>query len=124
MEASPLTGLSHLVFRISDLDTSAEWYTKALGLQPFQSEPGRFVGLRSPSGHFLVTLVPGGQPESNGALDHIAFSVADFEALTAWSAHLVAIGVDHEGVKVNPAGGHSIDLFDPDGNNIEFTSRT
>ena len=124
METSPITGLSHVVFRTSDLDVAADWYRKALGLQEFQSEPDRFVGLRSASGHFLVTLLPGGHPESHGALDHIAFSVTDFDALTAWSDNLTAIGISHEGVKVNPAGGHSLDLFDPDGNNIEFTSRT
>lgn len=124
METSPITGLSHVVFRTSNLDVGADWYRKALGLEEFRSEPGQFVGLRSASGHFLVTLLPGGEPDRGGALDHIAFSVADFDKLTTWSDHLFAIGIAHSGVKVNPAGGHSVDLHDPDGNNIEFTSRT
>jgi glyoxylase I family protein len=124
METSPITGLSHVVFRVCDLDVGADWYRKALGLVEFRSDPGNFIGLRSTSGHFLVTLLPGGQPDSRGALDHIAFSVADFDTLTAWSDHLDTIGIAHDAVKVNPAGGHAMDLFDPDGNNIEFTSRT
>ena len=60
-----------------------------------------------------------GRHENPGALDHIAFSVTDYDTLTAWSDHLDTIGIAHEAVKVNPAGGHTMDLFDPDGNNIE-----
>ena len=42
-------------------------------------------------------------------------------ALTEWCEHLTAIGIPHEGIKQNIAG-HSVDLFDPDGNNIELVS--
>jgi glyoxylase I family protein len=124
MDASPITGLSHVVLRTSDVDAGADWYTKALGLEEFRREPGRFTGLRSAGGDFLLTLLPGGQPDTRGALDHIAFSVSDIDALTAWSEHLDAVGIAHDSIKENPAGGHSMDLFDIDGNNIELTCRT
>jgi len=42
-------------------------------------------------------------------------------ALTAWCEHLTAIGIPHDGIKPNIAG-RSVDLFDPDGNNIELVS--
>jgi catechol-2,3-dioxygenase len=47
--------------------------------------------------------------------------VSDIDALAAWCEHLTAIGIPHEGIKPNIAG-QSVDLFDPDGNNIELIS--
>lgn len=119
-DTSLLTGVSHLVLKVSDLDASVAWYRDALGLEAFRREPTGLVGMRSASG-FQVGLFTGGQPNNSGALDHIAFTVSDLDALTAWADHLTAIGIAHEGIKPNPFG-HSIDLFDPDGNNIELVS--
>lgn len=48
-----------------------------------------------------------------------AISGSDIGALSAWCEHLTAIGIPHEGVEANIAG-QSVDLFDPDGNNIEL----
>ena len=62
-------------------------------------------------------------PNASGALDHIAFAVSGIDALTEWCEHLDAIGISHEGVKPNIVG-QSVDLFDPDGNNIELISET
>jgi len=120
-DTSLLTGVSHLVLKVSELDASVAWYTDALGLEEIRREPtGRFVGLCAANG-FRVGLFAGGEPGNSGALDHIAFTVSDFGTLTAWADHLTEIGIAHEGIKPNPFG-HSIDLFDPDGNNIELVS--
>ena len=54
-----------------------------------------------------------------GTLDHVAFGISDLGARSAWCEHLTDIGIPHEGITSNIAG-HSVDLFDPDGNNIEF----
>ena len=121
MDAAPLTGLSHLQLRASDLDASVEWYKRVLGLTEQRGEPGRYVALRSASGHFRFVLSTGGSGDAQGNLDHIAFAVSDLDALSAWAEHLTAIGIPHEGIKANIAG-HSVDLFDPDGNNIELVS--
>jgi catechol 2,3-dioxygenase-like lactoylglutathione lyase family enzyme len=120
MDAPPLRGLSHFQFNVSDLDASVAWYTTALGVRVLRGEPGRYVTLQSELGHFRVVLAAGGQAGSGGALDHIAFAVSDLDALVAWSEHLAGLGIDHEGVVPNIVGGHSLDLFDPDGNNIEL----
>ncbi len=120
MEAPPLRGLSHFQFDVSDLDASIAWYTTALGLAALRGEPGRYATLQSDLGHFRVVLSAGGPATSRGALDHIAFAVSDLDALVAWSEHLTAVGIEHEGVVPNVVGGHSLDLFDPDGNNIEL----
>jgi glyoxylase I family protein len=120
---SPLTGLSHLQLFVSDVDASVAWYTNALGLEETNRMEGRYVGLRATNGQFRLALSPGGERGNHGALNHIAFSVADLDALTAWVDHLTAIGIAHEGIKLNPLG-HSVDMFDPDGNNIELVSET
>src|SRR6476619_1680605 len=97
MNASPLTGLSHLVLNVSDLDASVAWYTDALGLEEFRRDPtGRFVGMRSAQG-FQVALFTGGERDNPGALNHIAFTVADLDTLTSWVDHLAALGIAHEG---------------------------
>jgi catechol-2,3-dioxygenase len=121
MDTPPLEGLSHLQLHVSDLDASVAWYERALGLAQLRGEAGRYVTLRSEAGRFRLVLSAGGRRDAAGALDHIAFAVSDLGALTAWCEHLTAIGIPHEGIKPNIAG-HSVDLFDPDGNNIELVS--
>jgi catechol-2,3-dioxygenase len=52
------------------------------------------------------------------SFDHVAFRVGSVADLEAWEAHLRAIGVDvHIGRAI---GGMSIDLLDPDGNDLEL----
>ena len=120
VDAPPLSGLSHFQFNVSDLDASVAWYIAALGVAELRGEPGRYVTLQSELGRFRVVLATGGPATSRGGFDHIALAVSDLNALVAWSEHLTAVGIDHEGVKPNIVGGHSLDLFDPDGNNIEL----
>ena len=121
MDEPPLDGLSHFQFHVSDLDTSVAWYERALGLTTLRGEPGRYVTLVSTTGRFRVVLSAGGRANAPGALDHIAFSISNVGALNAWCEHLTAIGIPHDGIKPNIAG-QSVDLFEPDGNNIELVS--
>lgn len=124
MSELPIDGLSHFQLNVSDLDASVAWYKRALGLSELRSDPGHYVALHSTTGRFRVVLSAGGRagaPGTPGALDHIALAVSDIGALTAWSEHLTTIGISHEGIKPNIAG-QSVDLFDPDGNNIELVS--
>jgi catechol-2,3-dioxygenase len=121
MDSLPIDGLSHFQLNVSDLDASVAWYKCALGLTELRGEPGRYIALHSPTGRFRVVLSSGGQAGTRGALDHIALAISDVGALGAWCEHLTAIGISHEGIKANIAG-QSVDLFDPDGNNIELIS--
>jgi len=121
MASLPLDGLSHFQLQVSDLDASVAWYRRALGLSELRGEPGRYTTLQSARGRFRVVLSAGRQDDAPGPLDHIALAVSDIDALTAWCEHLTAIGIPHEGIKPNIAG-QSVDLFDPDGNNIELIS--
>lgn len=121
MEAPPIDRVSHFQLNVSDLEASVAWYKQVLGLTELRAEPGRYVALQSAGGRFRLVLSAGGSAGAHGALDHIALAISDVSALSAWCDHLTAIGVSHEGIKANIAG-QSVDLFDPDGNNIELIS--
>ena len=123
MDAPPIDGVSHFQLRVSDLDASVAWYQRALGLTELRADPGNYVALQSTSGRFRLVLSAGGRAGSPGALDHIALAISDFGALRAWCDHLTDIGIPHEGVTSNVAG-QSVDLFDPDGNNIELITES
>ena len=123
--AAPVTGLSHVQLNVVDPDRSAEWYTRALGLEPFAADPAiGYVALIHRWAHLVVVLTRrAGDPPDHaaGALDHLAFAVPDAAALEAWAAHLTAVGVDHPGV-VDEGGNPSLQLRDPDGTAIELVA--
>jgi glyoxalase family protein len=121
----PMTGLSHVQLNVTDPDSSAAWYTSALGLEPFDSDPViGYVALRHrPSGVVIVlTRRSGGDPDhAAGVLDHLAFAVPDGDTLAAWADHLAAIGIEHPGV-VAENGNPSLQLRDPDGTAVELVA--
>jgi catechol-2,3-dioxygenase len=122
--AGPLTGLSHVQLRVADASASAEWYSAALGLEPFRSDPAAgYVALRHrPSGVVIVlTATPDIAGPDVGPLDQLALAVADASALEAWAEHLTAIGIDHPGV-VPESGNPSLQLRDPDGTAVELVA--
>jgi catechol-2,3-dioxygenase len=123
MDALPIDRVSHFQLNVSDLDASVAWYKRALGLIELRAEPGRYVALKPVTGRFRLVLSAGGTTGAAGALDHVALAISDLGALIDWCEHLTAIGIPHEGIKSNIAG-QSVDLFDPDGNNIELISET
>lgn len=119
MDAPPIDGLSHFQLKVSNLDASVEWYKRALGLTELRADPGHYVALHSTAGRFRLVLSAGGLADTPRALDHIALAISDIGALREWCDHLTDIGISHEGITSNIAG-QSVDLFDPDGNNIEL----
>ena len=123
--AAPMTGLSHVQLNVADVSVSARWYTAALGLEPFASDPeSGFVALRHRRSRIVVVLTAGGSagdPQRGGALDHLAFAVPDRESLQAWADHLTNVGVEHPGI-VDELGNQSLQLRDPDGNAIELAA--
>ena len=123
---APITGLSHFQLLVSDVEASARWYTSVLSLVPYAEdlEIG-YVALRQPGANVVLVLttrpgeVDGGT--HTDALDHVAFAVANGEALRAWAAHLTELGVSHDGV-VLENGRPSLQLRDPDGIAIELVA--
>jgi catechol-2,3-dioxygenase len=125
---APITGLSHVQLLVSDVATSAQWYSAVLGLVPYADDPDvGYVALQHRGGKFVVVLTKATTPRSASAeraadgLDHLALAVPDGGALEAWAAHLTEVGIDHAGVVLE--GGHpSLQLRDPDGIAIELVA--
>jgi catechol-2,3-dioxygenase len=129
---APVTGLSHVQLLVSDVSASAEWYTVALGLEPYAgSVDTGYVALRHRGANVVVVLTRPSQvgddqvavatTPGNETLDHLAFAVSDEGALRAWADHLAQSGVDHPGV-VLENGNPSLQLRDPDGVAIELVA--
>jgi len=123
--AGPMTGLSHVQLRVTDVAASAEWYTVALGLESFQADPDiGYVALRHPGAGVVIVLTTDTAAtwaSDAGALDHLAFAVPDGATLEAWADHLRSVGIDHAGV-VPENGNPSLQLRDPDGTAIELVA--
>jgi catechol 2,3-dioxygenase-like lactoylglutathione lyase family enzyme len=135
---APITGLSHVQLLVSDVRASSEWYTVALGLEPYVRDFDiGYVALRHRSARMVVVLTAPPHPEQNGGrdrlaphveptaipgtVDHLAFAVPDGAALQSWAHHLTEIGIDHHGV-VLENGNPSLQLRDPDGIAIELVA--
>ena len=89
---APVTGLSHVQLLVSDVSASAEWYTVALGLEPYAgSVDTGYVALRHRGANVVVVLTRPSQvgddqvavatSPGNETLDHLAFAVSDEGAL-------------------------------------------
>ena len=126
--AAPLTGLSHVQLLVSDLSASTAWYSATFGLEPYVEDPDNgYIALRHRAAKIVIVLTSAfptrvsvdGLP--TGRLDHIAFAVADEDALRMWAEHLTSIGIAHEGV-VLELGKPSLQLRDPDGIAIELVA--
>ena len=116
---SPVRGFSHAQLRVSDVDASVDWYTKAVGLAAAGPPQSGAVAMFGGGGRFAI-VISGERPErAGGELDHIAFGVGDRDALGAWAEHLTSMGIAHGGL-VESGEGISIHLVDPDGLNVEL----
>jgi len=94
--------ITHVALTVTDLDRSAVWYERLLGVEPVLDEDaGGFYHKVYPlSGGMLLGLHlhPGGD---NGeqfrvtrpGLDHVAFGCASRDELTEWQARLEELGI-------------------------------
>lgn len=131
MTAIRISGLDHVVLRVSDLEASIDFYCGVLGCAPERrlDELG-LVQLRA--GSALIDLVPVDSPlgARGGAaagpegrnMDHFALALDAFDA-RAIRAQLEASGIEAGDVaeRYGSGGtGPSIYLNDPDGNVVEL----
>lgn len=116
---SPVKGASHVQLRVSDVAASVAWYTAALGLVGGGGPQGAAVPLFTTNGRFALVISDGRRDGAGGEVDHLAFSVADRDALAAWGEQLSAAGIAHGGL-VTSGEGLSIHLSDPDGLAVEL----
>jgi len=113
-----------------DLETCEAFYRRVLGLEPFQSVPGRHRFYKFDTQVLLVFNPDATEvPPSPGALPvpphgarghgHVCFA-CEREDLDTWRDKLQEHGVEIEADFEWPQGGRSIYFRDPAGNCLEF----
>lgn len=129
-----LTGIQHVGLTVLDVEVSAEWYQRVLGLQRQFEEPhhhsdqgGYAVVLGTPDmslnvglDHHPANAGDGFDPTRTG-LDHVCFQVSSSDALAVWATHLDQHGVTNSGVYPMEGTPFSLLTFnDPDGIQLEL----
>ncbi len=124
-----LAGLHHIALTVSDVERSAEWYTRVLGFGRLRALPHeRFerLALRHPEMPLLLTLLshhgcPAGRfDETVTGLDHLAFRTPLPADINTWRQWLATQQVNCSDVKDGALQGSRLITFrDPDGIHIE-----
>lgn len=123
----PLTW-SHAVLQVRDLDTMLDYYTNVLGFRISdrgslgENAPDIVFLSQDPGEHHQLAFVPvRGQDsaESSGALNHLAFRVADLQELRAVIARIQADGRGRPPRPLTHGNTWSVYFADPELNGIE-----
>jgi glyoxylase I family protein len=99
-ERPAFTGFHHYALAVSDIDVSAAWYERVLGLArstavcPEDDTPDGVL-LSDPDSVVVVWLEGPGDRTGHS---HSAFSVGSRAQLDAWAGWLDGLGIDHGGV--------------------------
>lgn len=132
----PMAGFHHFSPTVTDVEASAAWYQRVLGLDRI---PPKFPHYKNEETGYAVLLIDvdakiaiglhhnvanGGEPcdETRTGLDHIGISVPSRSDLDAWAAWLDAQGVAHAGVTdADDPMPYSVLVFrDPDNIQLEM----
>ncbi|MEA3263239.1 MAG: VOC family protein [Pseudomonadota bacterium] len=138
MTAVPtLERIHHVAYRCRDAKETVEWYSRVLGMRyttafaedhvPSTGEfdPYMHVFLDCGGGNVVAFFELPNQPEMGkdpntpAWVQHLAFKVADLDALLAAKAHIEAQGVDVLGPTYHGIF-RSIYFFDPNGHRLEL----
>lgn len=116
------TAVSHIGFRVPDVEATAEFYNRVLGLKAMPGAPAGGRRLGWGSGHHVLELLPGEK-----GLAHYGFEVRDEGGIAGIRERLLAAGhtvEDLDGGYVDGAVGSALGLLvrDPDGTPIHFHS--
>lgn len=133
-----LTSIHHVALTVRDVEASAAWYQRVLGLNrvpvPFEhyerEETGYALLVVSDDMSVVIGLhhheSHGGDSfeEARTGLDHLGLAVADREAMEAWVAKLDAEGVEHTGIRdvAEPIPFSTLVFRDPDNIQLELYS--
>lgn len=131
-----VSALHHVAITVSDVEASASWYERVLGLQrlpaPFphhgEVSPGYAVLLVDPVGGWAIGVHhheghrSEAADETRTGLDHVGLSVPERADLDAWVARFDALGVSHAGItdKTDPIPYAALVFRDPDNVQLEL----
>jgi len=116
-EDLPITGISHVAFRVSDIRQALDFYSGILGL-PEAFTLGNTHFMKVNDEQYLEVQL-GAPAEGNLRMTHIALVTSSVEKL---HAILVERGLTPAPLKqTGTDGNRSFRLIDPDGNILEFT---
>ena len=139
MATSPpsLQRIHHVAYRCRDAKETVEWYGRVLGMEYTTAfaedkvpstgadDPYMHVFLDAGGGNVLAFFELPNQPEMDrdrntpAWVQHLAFEVADLDALLAAKAHVEAQGIEVLGPTYHGIF-KSIYFFDPNGHRIEL----
>ncbi|TAM88499.1 MAG: VOC family protein [Jatrophihabitans sp.] len=122
--------VSHLDLSVSDVERSADWYGRVLGLRRIsRADLGNrvMIVLRHDETGLVIGLNQHADPtaerfdEHRPGLDHVGFAVSSRSDLDEWQARLQELGVVHSPVTDSPSGSGTALVFrDPDNIQLEF----
>lgn len=125
-----VTGTSHVVLTVTDLDRSAAFYADALSATQIfrgrdEARGFEVAYLAEPASGMLLGLTRHDATEAESfsprvaGLDHLAFAVGSRGELESWARHLDGKGVAHNGLEDQPFG-TGLTFADPDGIALEL----
>ena len=132
-----LSRIHHVAYRCKDAKATADWYAQVLGMEfttAFAEDHVPSTGEYDPYMHIFLDCGGGNviaffelpnqpgmgkDPNTPAWVQHIAFEVADKDALLAAKAHIEAQGIDVVGPTFHGIF-RSIYFFDPNGHRLEL----
>lgn len=122
-----LSGIGHVLLRVSDEEASKRFYRDVLGFRIAEQDPehgGVFMTLGDGFHTIDITQhpAPQGAPRPQRGqlgLVHVAFKVASYAALREAYAHLLECGIEIQRA-VDHVCQRSVYFVDPDGNGLEI----
>jgi catechol 2,3-dioxygenase-like lactoylglutathione lyase family enzyme len=132
-----LERIHHVAYRCKDAKATADWYAQILGMEfttAFAEDHVPSTGAYDPYMHIFLDCGGGNviaffelpnqpemgkDPNTPAWVQHIAFEVADLDALLAAKAHIEAQGIDVVGPTFHGIF-RSIYFFDPNGHRLEL----
>ncbi|MEO8750450.1 MAG: VOC family protein [Allobranchiibius sp.] len=128
MATAMFGGISHLDLSVSDVEASAAWYERVLGLRRLRrvdlAQRTMIVLLHEAAGLVIGlnqhrAFSGGAFDERRAGLDHVGFAVTTRADLDAWQSQLAELGVEHSPV-ADTEGGAALVFRDPDHIQLEF----